>query len=150
MRYVPQPSLLVALAHKESPIASSQVAQAAVPHDRDGLLEIAQTPGRCLWDLPVFAGRGWPRPTCGGPRSCDGACARVALSGVQSWLGTLQGRPCVTGFGNQVSGPPIGYLGGGPVWHASIAWHASPTTGALTAMWREAEFALRGVGDAAL
>lgn len=49
-----------------------------------------------------------------------------------------------TGFGEQVSGPPLGVLEPGPVWHASVQALTTPTA------WRLAERALEGAGDAAL
>lgn len=51
-----------------------------------------------------------------------------------------------TGFGCQVSGPPIGVLPPGPVWHVSIAARSLPIRAVLE---REAERQLSGVGDAA-
>lgn len=50
----------------------------------------------------------------------------------------------LTGFGHQVSGPPIGVLAPGPVWHASVM------AGSEALGWAMAERALRGVGAAEL
>ena len=74
-----------------------------------------------MWHMSVFPSGPWGDAACGGPRSCDGSCSGIALSELQSWFGAFQGRPYLTGFGKQVSGPPIGYLKPGPVWHASAA-----------------------------
>lgn len=49
------------------------------------------------------------------------------------------------GFGCQVSGPPIGVLPPGPVWHASVAGSIIKAV-----LEREAERQLLGVGDATL
>src|SRR5258708_36045221 len=118
---VPQSGVLEGMEGSKPSDALGKVAETTVPVNDGSVPGTVESARRCLWDLPVFAGRGWPEPTCGGPRSCNGSCSRVALSSVQSWLGTLQGQPYVTAFGRQLSGPPIGYLKPGPVWHASAA-----------------------------
>ncbi len=55
---------------------------------------------------------------------------------------TPQG-PHVVGFGHQVSGPPVGVLPAGPVWHASVSGTILPAV-----LEREARRQLAGVGDA--
>lgn len=55
----------------------------------------------------------------------------------------------ITGFGNQVSGPPIGVLEPGPVWHASAA-AIPPVVAKEKYLWRAARKVLTGVGNADL
>jgi hypothetical protein len=65
---------------------------------------------------------------------------------VQQRAGSVPGRPDVAGFGYQVSGPPVGVLTPGPVWHASVS---SRLAGRLLIQQR-AYAELDGLGDPAL
>jgi hypothetical protein len=150
-REVSQSYLLDSMEKGHSANAIGETPETAVWNQCARVQPAAQTTGRCLWDMSMssdyrklFDGRSkdWPPPACGGPRSCDGSCAGVAVHGLQSWFGSLSGQPCVTGFGRQISGPPIGYLKPGPVWHASARGATVAQSEAMALR------ALRGVGNA--
>ena len=144
---VSQSRVLEILAQTDSADAIRKTAQTAIWNDRGRLYGPDGEPRRCLWDLPEIGIRGWPPAACGGPRSCDGTCSRIALHGLQSWLGALQGQPNLTGFGHQISGPPIGYLLPGPVWHASVSSRFYYPDNVLE---ERARAVLDGVGNATL
>lgn len=143
---VPQPRMLEGMAHGKQADAFSETPEGAVPDDRGALRDIASAAGRRVCDLWKSPNTEW-QTTCGGPRSCDGSCARFAVFNVQSGARAVQGQPVLTGFGTQVSGPPVGFLKPGPVWHASAA--AAPGIPLRPEVLRAAALlAIKGVGDA--
>src|SRR6266704_479564 len=103
---------------------------------------------RCVLDLWNRPAGGWTPATCGGPLSCDGSCAWAAMQQLQRGPGVLSGQPVATGFGDQLSGPPIGVLEPGPVWHASVA--PQRAFYGKTMCERRAVAALDGLGDPSL
>lgn len=146
---ISQSGMLDGVAQANSPVALRQAPEAAIRHDGERLSDALGGPRRCLWDLPEIASRGWPPAACGGPRSCDGSCSRFAVHGLQPWLGALQGQPNFSGFGYQISGPPLGYFPPGPVWHVSVSPRGSWRL-ADSYLLDEAIKQLDGVGDANL
>lgn len=141
---VPRQVVLEGVAERNPPDIARQETQ-SLRVDGGRVRSNSPSPGRCVWDLLGAVGSRWKTPACGGPRSCDGSCARFAVHAMQYRSGMLQGRQVVTSFGHQVSGPPIGYLPPCPVWHSSAA--SSSRRIGQTELHRIALRYLAGVGD---